>query len=115
MIEFRYQCSVHSTDKEIREVYESSVKRQRGLEAGNKQKCRIQCTVLLDEASLPKDQNLVIKETHDYLDHPVSATVILSNNTPDVPNTNRCVLLLEPELSEDDLILVCFPLFSQLN
>lgn len=106
MIEFRYQCSVHSTDKEIREVYESAVKRQRGLEQGNKQKCRIQCTVLLDEASLPKDQNLVIKETHDYLDHPVAATVILSNNTPDVPNTNRCVLLLEPELSEDDLVLV---------
>lgn len=115
MIEFRYQCSVHSTDKEIREVYESAVKRQKGLEQGNKERCRIQCTVLLDEASLPKDQNLVIKETHDYLDHPVAATVILSNNTPDVPNTNRCVLLLEPELSEDDLILVSLLAFSAIH
>lgn len=71
-------------------------------------------TVLLDETSLPEDQNLVLKETHDHLDHPRVSSVILSNAIMDVPNTNRVALLVQLVLTEEDLYeLTRFTLFGR--
>lgn len=63
-------------------------------------------TVLLDETSLPEDQNLLLKETHDHLDHPRVSSVILSNAIMDVPNTNRVALLVQEKLTKEDLMEV---------
>lgn len=102
LVEWRYQVSVHSTDKEIRELFENAKTRQRNLIAANPN-CRQRCTILLDETSLNEGENLLLKETHDHLDHPEVSAVILSNEIMDVPNTNRVVLLAQQALSIQDL------------
>jgi len=124
LISWRYQCSLHSTDREVKEVYDNAEARyfqcyhssltfhpitfilsRQVIDVG------LRHTVLLDETSLPKDQNLVLKETHDHLDHPRVASVILSNAIMDVPNTNRVALLLQPDLTLQDLDAVRLSLF----
>jgi len=102
IVEWRYQVSLHSTDKEIRELFENAKARQFKLIEATPN-CRQRCTILLDETSLNEGENLLLKETHDHLDHPEVSAVILSNEIMDVPNTNRVVLLAQQSLSIDDL------------
>ena len=101
IITWRHQVSVHSTDKEIQEIFFNAIQRQEIVNQNQ------QCVVFLDETSLSKDENLLLKETHDTMDHPQVSAVVLSNAVMDAPNTNRVVLLVQTSLSDEELQQVC--------
>eukprot|EP01133_Synstelium_polycarpum_P005683 gene5683-6567_t len=117
---FRYQCTQHTTDIEIKNKFEQALNRQANYhESGGKTRC----VVFLDEAGLVQENDSPMKIMHDYLDK-VSiklrhtkvdiAIVILSNRILDAAKTNRTIVLVHPEqiTSDDEKALVLGVLFN---
>eukprot|EP00026_Physarum_polycephalum_P000006 Phypoly_transcript_00006.p1 GENE.Phypoly_transcript_00006~~Phypoly_transcript_00006.p1 ORF type:complete len:4090 (+),score=503.30 Phypoly_transcript_00006:465-12734(+) len=107
---YRYQCSEHSTDVELREVYKAAIKRQKRFAENSSHRS----VVLLDEAGLPNEMDMPLKALHYHLDHPVVPTVILSNKMLDAAKTNRSLQLLQSPVSLSDLRTLAIGCISKL-
>jgi hypothetical protein len=67
----------------------------------------VRCCVTLDEATLPVQAAAALKVTHFYLENPEVATIMLTNRTLDAAKTNRCVQVVQREVSRDDMTSLC--------
>ncbi|KAJ1562914.1 hypothetical protein HK096_002079 [Nowakowskiella sp. JEL0078] len=94
---FRYQCSASSSDKQVQSIYQTALDRQRILGVKNR------CSVILDEAGLPKEMEMPLKVLHYLTDKPEVATLILSNTILDAAKTNRCAFLQHGKTPPEDL------------
>eukprot|EP00727_Mastigamoeba_balamuthi_P014233 m51a1_g9432 hypothetical protein (4159) ;mRNA; f:408019-433718 len=101
---FRYQCSEQSTDTEIESTYVSATSRQETFDSSRIGQSQQRCVVLLDEAGLPSERKESLKVVHYKLDHPVVASIILSNKVLDAAKTNRAIVVLQSRPSQDDLL-----------
>ncbi|EFC40441.1 hypothetical protein NAEGRDRAFT_81001 [Naegleria gruberi] len=100
-----YQCNELSTANEIELVVKSQVETRRKYErAGMVNEI---CSVLIDEASLPIEKKNSLKVLHYYLDKPTISTVLISNNLLDAAKSNRCIQIVQPETSFEDLRALC--------
>ncbi|EFA82922.1 hypothetical protein PPL_03700 [Heterostelium album PN500] len=106
---FRYQSTPHTTDVEIKSVFEGSLKRQKIYDkSGGKSRC----VVFIDEAGLVNENDSPMKVMHDYLDKVSQkmdknsvdiSVIILSNKVLDAAKTNRMLLLIHPSnITEKD-------------
>eukprot|EP01133_Synstelium_polycarpum_P010778 gene10778-12557_t len=106
---FRYQCTPHTTDIEIKDKFEQARTRQAGFDLSGG---RSRCVVFFDEAGLVNENDSPMKIMHDYLDKvsqkmdkdPIDISIIiLSNKILDAAKTNRMMLLVHPpSISGDD-------------
>ncbi|GAM22490.1 hypothetical protein SAMD00019534_056650 [Acytostelium subglobosum LB1] len=117
---FRYQSTPHTTDTEIKSVFERALNRQ---ETYDKSNGKNHCVAAIDEAGLVDDLMSPMKVMHDYLDkvsHKMDksavdiAVVILSNKVLDAAKTNRMMMLVHPATitPEDEKALVIGCLFG---
>ncbi|GAM26696.1 hypothetical protein SAMD00019534_098710 [Acytostelium subglobosum LB1] len=120
MVTFRYQCTQHTTDIEIKQKFEQALNRQREYDNSNS---KMRSVVFLDEAGLVNEDDSPMKIMHDYLDKVAQKTeketadiaiVILSNKILDAAKTNRMLLLVHPPTitKEDEVALVQGCLFN---
>ena len=86
-----HQCSEYSTSEEIKKTFEKAEKRQKSY--GTQTEFSTRCLVFLDEAGLPKENLMVLKVIHPFLDNPKVSFVAISNFAFDAANTNRMVTL----------------------
>ncbi|KAF2070684.1 hypothetical protein CYY_007999 [Polysphondylium violaceum] len=103
---FRYQCTQHTTDIEIKSKFEQAINREKAI---NSEQTR--CVVFFDEAGLVNEDDSPMKVMHDYLDKLGNkvgtskdniGTIILSNKILDAAKTNRMMMLIHPESISDD-------------
>ncbi|KAF2072605.1 hypothetical protein CYY_006083 [Polysphondylium violaceum] len=103
---FRYQCTPHTTDIEIKSKFEQAINREKAI---NSEQTR--CVVFFDEAGLVNEDDSPMKVMHDYLDKLGNkvgtskdniGTIILSNKILDAAKTNRMMMLIHPESISDD-------------
>eukprot|EP01133_Synstelium_polycarpum_P003415 gene3415-3878_t len=106
---FRYQCTPHTTDIEIKDKFEQALTRQGIYDlSGGKSRC----VVFFDEAGLVNENDSPMKIMHDYLDKVSQkmdkgsvdiSIIILSNKILDAAKTNRMMLLVHPSnITADD-------------
>ena len=112
---FFYQCSEHSSSKEIKSVLDNAAKHQRAYTQcyTEDQANPTRCVVILDEAGLPKKSN-VLNEIHSYLDDGSNdvSIVALSNRQFDSSNENRMVFVRCSLTNVDDLCLLAVACFG---
>ena len=92
----RFQCTRESSDNEIKQVYERA-------EHYQKYNGNIMVMVLIEEAGLANEERMPLKEVHYHLDHPIVASVLLSNVVLDAAKMNRCIYVLQYYPKERDL------------
>ncbi|KYQ93487.1 hypothetical protein DLAC_06181 [Tieghemostelium lacteum] len=123
-IAYRYQCSAHTTDIEIKDTMDRAIERQKVV--GSSKENKIKCVIHFDEAGLVDEENQSpMKVMHDYLDklsqktkqtqdHEDVAIIILSNKMLDAAKANRMLILLHPPTisDEDEIALVVGCLFG---
>ena len=95
-----YQCSHHTTSKEIEMIFSHAIKRQRSHFKFN---LSIYCVVFMDEAGLPEESHESLKVLHYYLDRQEVSFVAITNHMLDAAKTNRAVSLFRPQASNEDL------------
>eukprot|EP01133_Synstelium_polycarpum_P016833 gene16833-20016_t len=106
---FRYQCTPHTTDIEIKDKFEQALTRQGIFDlSGGKSRC----VVFFDEAGLVNENDSPMKIMHDYLDKVSQkmdknsvdiSIIILSNKILDAAKTNRMMMLVHPpNITEED-------------
>lgn len=99
---FRYQCSMHSTDKEIEAVYEAAERRQMMFSDVGNARSSDRSVVFLDEGGLPSEARNALKVIHYKLDHPVVSSVIMTNRMLDAAKSNRAMLVVRDIAADDD-------------
>ncbi|EGG20336.1 hypothetical protein DFA_07460 [Cavenderia fasciculata] len=119
---FRYQCTPHTTDIEIKNNFENAINRQKVYNiSGGKR-----ATAFFDEAGLVNEFDSPMKIMHDYLDNLAKkidqseaeiSIIILSNRILDAAKTSRMMMLMHPQtISNDDkMMLVKGCLFKDKN
>jgi len=117
---FRYQCTPHTTDNEVKSKFKQAINRQRAIQSNLST-----CVLFLDEASLIDEEKSPLKVMHKYLDKFTKrddpkdniGIIILSNKILDAAKTNRAMLLIHPETitNEDERSLVMGCLFNKTD
>ncbi|KYQ93119.1 hypothetical protein DLAC_05744 [Tieghemostelium lacteum] len=122
-VTYRYQCSEHTTDVEVKSTLDRAIERQKLV--GDLKVNRGRCIIHFDEAGLVDERLSPMKVMHDYLDklsHKTKQTrsneevviIILSNKMLDAAKANRMLILLHPPTisNEDEKALVMGCLFG---
>ncbi|KYQ93117.1 hypothetical protein DLAC_11636 [Tieghemostelium lacteum] len=122
-VAYRYQCSEHTTDVEVKSTLDRAIEIQKFVGAAKEN--RVRCIIHFDEAGLVDERLSPMKVMHDYLDKLSQKTkqtqanedisiIILSNKMLDAAKANRMLILLHPPTisEEDDKALVKGCLFG---
>ncbi|GAM22494.1 hypothetical protein SAMD00019534_056690 [Acytostelium subglobosum LB1] len=120
---FRYQGTQHTTDSEIKSLFDRTLNRQQSHKVT---KSKNKCVAFIDEASLfVNNQMSPMKVMHDYLDklskkmdnnHVDISVVVLSNTILDAAKTNRMLMLVHPPtISKEDEKTLAIGCLSRLN
>ena len=96
-----YQCSRHTTSREIQTVFSRAITRQRSHQ---RVPLPVYCVVFMDEAGLPEERHESLKVLHYYLDNPEVSFIAISNHVLDAAKTNRAVSLFRPDVTQEDLV-----------
>ena len=100
---FFYQCSQHTSSKEIERLFTQAHERQT-LYANSR--VPTFCVVFMDEAGLPEERHESLKVLHYHLDKKLVSFVAITNHALDAAKTNRAISLYRPETSKEDLSLL---------
>ncbi|EPY18145.1 hypothetical protein STCU_10157 [Strigomonas culicis] len=104
----RYQCSRHSTSSQIKDVYETAIRRQIGERESN---ASTQWFVFMDEAGLPEEKREGLKILHYYLERPRMRVtrvgfIAISNHVLDAAKSNRCAVVSRGRPTVDELLRI---------
>eukprot|EP00117_Sycon_ciliatum_P022651 scpid581/ scgid3750/ Putative uncharacterized transmembrane protein DDB_G0290641 len=114
---FFCQCSPESSTDQIQRLFNVAIKRQRFYD---KQQLpaytalltdkRPKVTVFIDEAGLlnVRQNRMVMKVLHPYLDEPEVSFVTMSNHWFDAANTNRMLTVFRSRADNDDLTSLAY-------
>ena len=109
---FFYQCSQHTTSKEIQNLFNQAIQRQKIYDTSS---VPTYCVVYMDEAGLPEEQRESLKVLHYFLDRREVSFVAISNHALDAAKTNRAISVYRPETSSEDLKILANDFLRSTN
>ncbi|CAF0904066.1 unnamed protein product [Adineta ricciae] len=97
--------SKYSRSEDIAYVFDRAIRREHDY---RQNRIETQCVVFLDEASLPDENQMVLKVLHSYLDECKVAFVAVANKAFDAAKANRMICVYRSLPSQEDQKILAY-------